>query len=682
MRVGVDVGGTFTDLVALGDDGTIAVRKVVTTPDDPAVGAFRAIDSLAGTGDEGRGTGHGAGAPVPPPPSLVPIDALVHGTTIATNALLERRGARVVLVTTRGFEDLLWLRRQDRAALYDLARDHPPPLVARGDVVPVAERMGPAGVLEPLADEELGRVVAAVRALAPEAIAVSCLFAFRHAEHERCLAGALRAALPGVPVVASHEVLPAFREFERTSTTTVEAYLRPVVAAYLARLEREVQARGIAALRVMTSSGGTLPPASAAARGASLALSGPAGGVVGARLVGAAVGLSELLTLDMGGTSADASLVTGGAPLSDGGGAVAGIPLALPAVLIETVSAGGGSIARVDEGGALKVGPASAGAVPGPACYGRGGERPTVTDACLVLGWLDAESPLADEVRLDPGAAERAVRTLGPVWAEGGGGDPTRSAAGIVAVAAAVMGRALKRVSVARGLDPRRMALLPFGGAGPLFGCQLAAALGMRTIVIPPHAGVLSALGLAAAAERIDLLASFHRPLEALPATDIGRAFSPLLAEAGNQVSGSTVLRYADCRFAGQGYQVTVPVTVNDPRRIRAAFLAAHQARYGHSGSGQPVEIVNLRVVALRLGPEPSFRRASHAARAARSRGGRAITLAGERLTASVWPLDELAAGVTIDGPAILAGRDATAVLEPGWRGTVHPTGAVVVERR
>ena len=682
MRVGVDVGGTFTDLVALGDDGTIAVRKVVTTPDDPAVGAFRAIDSLAGTGDEGRGTGHGAGAPVPPPPSLVPIDALVHGTTIATNALLERRGARVVLVTTRGFEDLLWLRRQDRAALYDLARDHPPPLVARGDVVPVAERMGPAGVLEPLADEELGRVVAAVRALAPEAIAVSCLFAFRHAEHERCLAAALRAAVPGVPVVASHEVLPVFREFERTSTTTVEAYLRPVVAAYLARLEREVQARGIAALRVMTSSGGTLPPASAAARGASLALSGPAGGVVGARLVGAAVGLSELLTLDMGGTSADASLVTGGAPLSDGAGAVAGIPLALPSVLIETVSAGGGSIARVDEGGALKVGPASAGAVPGPACYGRGGERPTVTDACLVLGWLDAESPLADEVRLDPGAAERAVRTLGPVWAEGGGGDPTRSAAGIVAVAAAVMGRALKRVSVARGLDPRRMALLPFGGAGPLFGCQLAAALGMRTIVIPPHAGVLSALGLAAAAERIDLLASFHRPLEALPATEIGRAFSPLLAEAGNQVSGSTVLRYADCRFAGQGYEVTVPVTVNDPRRIRAAFLAAHQARYGHSGSGQPVEIVNLRVVALRLGPEPSFRRASHAARAARSRGGRAITLAGERLTASVWPLDELAAGVTIDGPAILAGRDATAVLEPGWRGTVHPTGAVVVERR
>jgi N-methylhydantoinase A len=658
LRVGVDVGGTFTDLVALGEGGDIRVRKVVTTPADPAVGLFGALDV------EGLAPSD-------------PVDVLIHGTTIATNALLERRGARVVLVTTRGFEDLLWLRRQDRAALYDLARDHPPPLVSRGDVVAVAERMGPAGVLEPLADGEVARAVAAVRALAPEAVAVSFLFAFRHAAHERSIAAALRAALPGVPVAASHEVLPVFREFERTSTTTVEAYLRPKVATYLTRLERDVRGRGVAALRVMTSSGGTLPPAAAAARAASLALSGPAGGVVGARLVGVAVGVSELLTLDMGGTSADASLVTGGAPVGDGGGAVAGIPLALPAVLIETVSAGGGSIARLDEGGALKVGPESAGAVPGPACYGRGGQRPTVTDACLVLGWLDAASPLADEVRLEPGAAERAVRSLGPA----AGADATRVAAGIVAVAAAVMARALKRVSVARGLDPRRMTLLPFGGAGPLFGCRLADALGMRAIVIPPHPGVLSALGLAAAAERIDLLASFHRSLEQLQPRDIAGAFAPLLAEAASQVPGSTVLRYADCRFAGQGYEVTVPVTADDPRQIRATFLAAHRARHGHAGDGQPVEIVNLRVAALREGALPSFRAATRgAARAPRAQ--RAVALAGGRATASVWPLDELAAGVTIDGPAILAGRDATALLEPGWRGTVHPSGAVLVERR
>src|SRR3989440_29563 len=439
VRVGVDVGGTFTDLVALTPDGAIEVRKVATTPQDPALGMFRALDTL-GTRDEGRGTRAATSPPVPRPSSPVPIDMLIHGTTIATNALLERRGARVVLVTTRGFEDLLWLRRQDRAALYDLARDHSPPLVARSDVVAVAERTGPQGVLEPLGEDEVARVVATVRALRPppEALAVALLFAFRHAEHERRPVAALRHGLPDIPVAASHEVLPVFREFERASTTTVEAYLRPKVSAYLRTLEREVRARGIALLRVMTSSGGTLAPEAAATRAASLALSGPAGGVVGARLVGAAVGLQDLLTLDMGGTSADASLVTGGTPLGDGGGTVAGLALALPAVLIETVSAGGGSIARVDEGGALKVGPESAGAIPGPACYGRGGERPTVTDACLALRWLDAQHPLADAVRLDRDAAERALRSLESV-----GSDPPPIAARIVAGATAVIAAAL-----------------------------------------------------------------------------------------------------------------------------------------------------------------------------------------------------------------------------------------------
>ncbi len=654
MRVGVDVGGTFTDLVALADDGTIEVRKVVTTPEDPAVGLFHALD------------------PLKPPHA---VELLVHGTTIATNALLERRGARIALVTTKGFEDLLWLRRQDRAALYDLARDHPPPLVARSDVVGVAERTGPAGVLEPLGEDEVQRVVAALRALVPppDALAVALLFAFRHAEHERRLVAALREALPNVPIAASHEVLPVFREFERASTTTVEAYLRPKVSAYLGRLERDVRARGIGMLRVMTSSGGTLSPGAAAGRAASLALSGPAGGVIGARLVGAAVALPDLLTLDMGGTSADASLVSGGTPLGDGGGVVAGIPLALPAVLIETVSAGGGSIARIDEGGALKVGPESAGAVPGPACYGRGGARPTVTDACLVLRWLDGQHPLADAVRLDRDAAEQALSSLGMA------SDASAIAAGIVAVAAAVMARALKRVSVARGLDPRRMALLPFGGAGPLFGCQLAEALGMRTIVIPPHPGALSALGLASAAERVDLIASFHRPLDDVSSRDLGAAFAPLLEEGRGQIPGGALLRYADCRFAGQGYEVTVPVTGDDPRRIREAFLVEHRARFGHAASDQPVELVNLRVVALREGPLPRFADLRRVVQ--RPGASRPITLRGARVSASVWALDELAAGVTIAGPAILAGRNATALVEAGWRGMVHQCGAVLVQR-
>src|SRR5438876_7196510 len=271
VRVGVDVGGTFTDLVALAQDGTIDVRKVVTTPDDPTVGLFKALDA-----------------------SPLPIDVLIHGTTIATNALLERRGARIALVTTKGFEDLLWLRRQDRAALYDLARDHPPPLVARSDVVGVAERAGPMAVIEPLTDDEVARVVGAVKGLAPEAVAIALLFAFRHPQHEQRLAGALRGALPDLPIATSHEVLPVFREFERASTTTVEAYLRPSVSAYLVRLERDMRDRGVGTVRVMTSSGGTLSPPAAAARSASLALSGPAGGVVGARLIGTAVGLRDL----------------------------------------------------------------------------------------------------------------------------------------------------------------------------------------------------------------------------------------------------------------------------------------------------------------------------------------------------------------------------------------------------
>jgi N-methylhydantoinase A len=379
----------------------------------------------------------------------------------------------------------------------------------------------------------------------------------------------------------------------------------------------------------------------------------------------------------MGGTSADASLVAGGAPLADGSGAVAGVPLALPAVLIETVSAGGGSVARVDEGGALKVGPESAGAVPGPACYGRGGERPTVTDACLALGWLDAAHPLADEVRLDPRAAERALCSLGP--SAGGRGSPVAVADGIVAVTTAVMARALKRVSVARGLDPRRMALLPFGGAGPLFGCQLAEALGMRSIVIPPHPGALSALGLASAPERVDLLASFHRPLDGLSAQELGVAFGPLLKEGAVQAPGGALLRYADCRFAGQGYEVTVPVTSEDPQQIRNAFLAEHRTRFGHAESGQPVEVVNLRIVALHEGSPPRFTGARGTVR--RPASSRAITVRGARVTASVWALDDLAAGVTVAGPAILAGRDATALIEPGWHGTVHACGAVVAER-
>ena len=650
MRVGVDVGGTFTDLVAVAPDGSLTIRKVATTPADPTAAVWRAVAAAGGA-----------------------VDTLIHGTTIATNALLERRGARVALLTTAGFEDLLWLRRQDRAALYDLARAHPPPLVAERDVCGVSERMGPDGVVKPLKPAEVRRVITRLKRIKPEAVAVALLFAFRHPEHERALAAAIRRALPGVPVAASHEVLPVFREFERISTTTAEAYLRPGVSRYLGRLGADAKGRKVGALRVMTSSGGTLTPELAAERAASLALSGPAGGVVGAARAGAAAGYPSVLGLDMGGTSADASLVLESIGGLEGPGEIAGVPLALPALAIETVSAGGGSIACVDEGGALKVGPESAGAEPGPACYGRGGDRATVTDACLVLGWLDPARPLADDLRLDPAAAWRVLETLGKAL----GRDAVSAAGAVVDVAVAVMGRALRRVSVARGVDPRGLALLPFGGAGPLFGCALAESMGMTTMVIPPHPGVLSALGLAGAAERVDVLASFHRSLAALDGRAFAAGFAPLEAEAERRLPGATRQRLADCRFPGQGYEVTVPVT-GDGSGLGNAFVQAHRTRFGHAPTELDVEVVNLRVRAERATagrPEPATRNIAVQPQP------KDVVIRGQAQRAVVWPLDDLPAGLVLAGPAVLAGRDATAVLEPGWRATVHPSGALVAKR-
>lgn len=655
-RVGVDVGGTFTDLVAQGPTGTLEIRKVLSTPHDPSAGMFEALDTLQSTG------------------ATQAIAVLVHGTTIATNALLERRGARTLLVTTAGFEDLLWLRRQDRASLYDLTRDHPPPPIRREDVIGIAERMGPDGVVTPPTSDEVDRVVAAVRDRGAQAVAVVTLFAFRHPAHERMVAEAVRAACPGLPVVASHEVLPVFREYERCSTTVAEAYLRPLVGQYVARAAARAAKRGVEAFRVMASGGGTLDAEAAALNAAALALSGPVGGVVGARVLGEAVGRGDLLTLDMGGTSADASLVLAGVARREGAAVVGGVPLALPAVLIETVSAGGGSVAWVDDAGTLKVGPRSAGAIPGPACYGRGGTEPTVTDACLALGWLDPGHPLADAVRLEPHLAARALERLASEL----GVSARRAAAGVVEVATAVMARALKRVSVARGVDPRSLTLVPFGGAGPLFGCALADALGMGAVLIPPHPGVLSALGLAAAAERVELVASLHAGLERLDAASWATACAGLEASAARALPGAMVRRFADCRCVGQGYEITIPVDGGAVADIETVFRSAHEARYGHPGIGS-VELVNVRVVAERPTPRPRVGARRGVGRP--TPGLRPVTVGGRTVRAGVWPLGELPHRLRIDGPSILAGPDATALIEPGWRGRVHESGATLLER-
>lgn len=637
IRFGVDVGGTFTDVVAVSPAGGVAVGKVRSVPGGVSPEVWGVLERL-GPGPSGSA-------------------ALVHGTTVATNALLERRGGRVVLVTTAGFEDLLWLRRQDRAGLYDLARHHPPPVVAREDVIGVAERIGATDVVTALTAAEVRRVVEEVRARAPDAVAVALLFAFRDARHEAALATALRTALPDTPIAASAEVLPVFREYERTCTTAAEAYLRPNVSGYLRRMGGAAAERGIAEFRVMASNGGTLSVAQAGERAASLALSGPAGGVEGARLVGAALGFDDLLTIDMGGTSADASIVLGGWPLVQAAGAVGGIPLTLPHVLIETVGAGGGSIAWVDRGGALRVGPRSAGAVPGPACYAAGGEDATVTDAAVVLGWLGGEQRLADDLALDPQLGRRAVAQV----ARQAGLSVARCAEGIIEVANAAMVRALRRVSVERGVDPRRMTLVAFGGAGPMFVCRMAASLGMDRALIPPHAGVLSALGLASAPAKLEFTASLHRRADDLGRRQLDAAFGPLEAEARAALPGAVLERRADGRYPGQGYELTVPAEADGPATARA-FHRIHRDRFGHADERRAVELVNVRVVATRAA---------------------AATVRLEPLGTPGSPRAPLPdAGAVVEGPATVALPDCTLRIEAGWRGTAHATGAIVLQGR
>jgi N-methylhydantoinase A len=651
MRVGVDVGGTFTDLVALGPKGLI-VTKVPSTPDAPERGIWDAYQH--------------AGLPAAP-------DTLIHGTTVATNALLERRGARVVLVTTAGFEDLLELRRQDRAGLYDLTLHHSPPLVPRERVVAVRERMGPAGVVLALTDEVLAAAVASVVALEPEAVAVSLLFAFRHPLHERRIAEALREALPGIPVATAHELVPRIREYERTSTVSAEAFLRPAVSRYVDRFAAEAERRGIAAPRMLASNGGALVPALAVSRAVWLALSGPAGGIQGAAMVGAASGAHDLITLDMGGTSADAGVVLGGEATVAAHGAVAGVALAVPHIAIETVSAGGGSIGWLDSGGALRVGPRSAGALPGPACYGRGGTQPTVTDAFLVVGWIPDGSLLGGSVRVRRDLAVRAIEDL----AARAGLDVPGCALGMIKVVEATMARALRRVSVERGLDPAGLTLVAFGGAGPLCGCSLAELTGVRRVLLPPLAGVLSALGMAAARDVAERSAAVH-----LPAAEFGAMAELLAAPLTDRVlqdlPGGDIAYAAECRYAGQGYELDVPVRRGAWEKVAEDFHETHQRAYGHRHADAVVEVIELRAIARRpsgLGKIgwPHRDRSGGAARLG-------ILLASGPADAAGYDWDHLVSGQVLAGPAVIEGSSATAFLPPGWAGRVNDIGAILAE--
>jgi N-methylhydantoinase A len=539
--LGVDVGGTFTDAVLL-DDGRIATAKVLTErrQERSVVAAARAVGARE-------------------------VRRFAHGTTVATNALLERKGARTAFVTNAGFEQLLHLRRQTRAHLYRLCASQPEPLVPIERCFGVRGRMGPDGELAALE-------LATLPAIDAEAVALCLLHADRYPAHEREVVAELRRRLPDAHVVASHEVAPEFREYERASTTAVDAYLGPVAGTYLRALAEASSAAGLPQPLVMRSSGGVATPEEAAAHPATILVSGPAGGAVGAALLAARAGFDDAIGLDMGGTSADVSLISSGHAERVSEQVVGGLPVRLPTIDIHTVGAGGGSIAWRDRGGALRVGPQSAGAHPGPACYARGGSDPTVTDANLLLDRLPDE--LADGVTLDRGAAEAALEGFDP--------------AAVVDVVNAEMLRALRVVSVERGHDPASFALVAFGGAGPLHACELADELGSSTVIVPEAAGVLSALGLVAADERRDQVRSFLCPL----------------CEAGELPSEGE----ADLRYRGQSFELTLPLQPD----LESAFHRLHTERYGFADPERTVELVAVRTADVRPAPRIELPSSDH----------------------------------------------------------------------
>jgi N-methylhydantoinase A len=539
--LGVDVGGTFTDAVLLAD-GELHTAKVPTRPAQEAsvLEAARLVLEAAG-------------GPV--------VERFGHGTTVATNALLERKGARTAFVATEGFEHLLHLRRQGRAHLYRLEVDHAAPLVPLERCVGVRERLGPDGVVTPLALETLPDVDA-------EAIAVCLLFAFRDPTHERAVVDELRRRRPDAHVVASHEIAPELREYERASTTAVDAYLGPAVARYLRALGAAARDAGVPEPLVMRSSGGVASLEEAAAHPALILVSGPAAGVVAAERIAALAGVEDAIAFDMGGTSTDVCLVTGGRAGRAEEREVAGFPVRVPMVDIHTVGAGGGSIAHRDSGGALRVGPRSAGASPGPACYGRGGTEPTVTDANLLLGRLPERLP--GGLELDRDAARRALGDLDP--------------ADVVEVVNAEMLRALRVVSVEQGHDPRGFALVAFGGAGPLHACALAEELGSSRVLVPAAAGVLSAVGLVASDERRDRVRSHVGALR-----DAG-----VLPGEGE----------ASLRYRGQSFELRVRLGPD----LEERFHRAHEERYGYADRGRVVELVAVRTADVRPGPPLELR--------------------------------------------------------------------------
>ncbi|HWX45621.1 MAG TPA: hydantoinase/oxoprolinase family protein [Solirubrobacteraceae bacterium] len=684
MLLGVDVGGTFTDAVLAVESGAVYTAKVPSTPGEQSRGVLEAVRAVLAKAETPSAESSPAGTPpagtppvTAPPARAQDVERFAHGMTVATNALLEFSEAhpptRTALIATDGFTDIVELGRQARAHLYRLCQPHPAPLAPAELRFGAPERMTPEGPLRTLDPARARALVEELARHGPQAVAVALLHSYAHPEHERLLGELLAELLPDIHVSLSHELVGTFREYERAATTEVDAALSPLLASYLRRLRADAHALGLPAPAIMQSSGGLLDAEGAAAHAALTVLSGPAGGVRGALLLAELAGEPNVLCFDMGGTSCDVCLIEHGRVAETAAGVVAGRPLALAMLDIHTVGAGGGSIAWRDPGGALRVGPHSAGAYPGPACYGRGGKLPTVTDANLLLGRLPAASPLAGGLRLDPHAAERAIATL----AEPLGLTTPRCAEGIVQVAEAEMLRALRAMTVERGIDPRSFALMPFGGAGPLHAAALARALGMRRILCPRASGVLCALGLAAAAPRRDAARTVMLAGDSLTPERLAHERAALLERARADLRAPTaqvLVRY-DLRYRGQSFELTLaeedlpPHHANEdgeqpdnhhlmpragpqpphPDALRESFAHAHLQRYGYRDDGLEVELVTIRASALGANPTLSLTSAH----------------------------TELPPGTAIDGPTICSLPESTLFVPPGWSGEVDTHGTL-----
>jgi len=681
-RIGVDVGGTFTDVVVVDDDGRLRGLKTPSTPDRPDDGV---VDGLEKAEAEGVDT--------------ATVTFLGHGTTVATNAVLEGDLPETALVTTEGFRDVLEIGRQDRADLYDLDFERPDPLVPRHRRLMVPERVGSDGeVVAPLDDADLDALVD--RFPDVESVAVSLLFSFRTPDHERRVRDRLREHDEDLTISLSSDVLPEFREYERTSTTALNAALGPVMETYLERLARRTREAGIEREpAVMQSHGGLTSADAASETPVNTVLSGPAAGVRGAGYLASAAGYEDVVTMDMGGTSTDVSLVTGGDPARTTDWAIAGYPLGVPTVDIHTIGAGGGSIARVDAGGALRVGPESAGADPGPAAYGTGGDRPTVTDAHVVLGRIHPDYPLGGDLSVDVDAASAAV--------EAGVADPlgqsvAAAARGILEVARANMERALRVVSVERGHDPREFALVAFGGAGPLHAPRLAEDLSIPTVLVPRLAGVLSGLGLLASDIEHTYVRAVVEPLADVTGDDLDEWFDDLVAEGrerldseGVEADAMAFERTLDLRYRGQSYSLTVPLdTVEGVDDATGAdgdaggdhlstaadrFHERHESQYGHANPGEPVELVNARVRAVGEIPAVDVRSTVEGTVDDAVLGERPVGFDGDEREVPVYEHARLPPGGEFDGPSVVQADAATTVVHPGQSVAVDERGTLAI---